>query len=289
MGDTDRIAIGSRSIVDITAAATAAPTVMVCLLGGFRIVRSGAVRPVLPESKAGLFLRRLALAGPPGVPREEMLGMLWPDADDAAGGRCFNTLVTEVRKLLRDADDDVQPLLNGDGCYRLNACSGVGTDVQQFDLLVDRGHQAVAAGAAAEALACYQQALELYRGDLYVGRGPWSEVDAFVEQERLRSRCLTVLGRSAELAIGVGDVRAAIAHARRLLSMDACSERGHRLVMHTYMLRGERAQCLRQYRVCAEAMRREFDTEPEPATAALYDLARCGTWSAEAGLGLIRS
>lgn len=224
-----------------------------------------------------------------GVPRADLLSMLWGDADDARVGGCFNTLVTDVRKDLRDALGDASPILNGDGCYRLNRAAGVGVDVDWFDLLVDQGHRAHAASDEVAARVAYEAALDEYGGDLYIGRGEWDEVHAFVEQERLRSRCLTALGRAADLAGRVGDHERAMAHARRLLAMDPCSELGHRLVMHIYALRSQRAQALRQYRVCAEALRREYDAEPEPATVALFELIRRGAWTASAGCGLIGS
>jgi hypothetical protein len=37
---------------------------------------------------------------------------------------------------------------------------------------------------------------------------------------------------------------------------------------------GERAQALRQYRLCVDILRSEFDALPEPATVALFDQVR---------------
>ena len=44
--------------------------VLVSLLGSFRVIRGTELLPLLPESKLGVLLRRLALAGAVGVPRE---------------------------------------------------------------------------------------------------------------------------------------------------------------------------------------------------------------------------
>jgi DNA-binding SARP family transcriptional activator len=58
------------------------------------------------------------------------------------------------------------------------------------------------------------------------------------------------------------------------LSIDPCREDAHRVIMRTHLRRGERAQALRQYRLCEYVLRREFDTAPEPQTIALYERIR---------------
>jgi DNA-binding SARP family transcriptional activator len=236
-----------------------------------------------------MLLRRLALAGPQGLPREELVMQLWGGSDDASIGHRFNTMMTEVRHLLRVRSDGPTPILNGDGHYRFNQAAGVVVDIHRFDTLVDQGHAALAGGDAASALLAYERALDLYTGDLYLGRGLWNELEALIEQERLRSRCLTVLAHAALLAGRAGNHECAMGNARRLLTMDPCSEIGHRLVMQLYALRHLRGQSLRQYRVCTEAMRREYDAGLEPASLALYELIRRGEWTAEAGWQLIES
>lgn len=40
--------------------------------------------------------------------------------------------------------------------------------------------------------------------------------------------------------------------------------------MRCYVRQGERAEALRQYRLCESVLRVEFDALPEPATTALF-------------------
>jgi hypothetical protein len=44
--------------------------------------------------------------------------------------------------------------------------------------------------------------------------------------------------------------------------------------MRCHVRRGERAQALRQYRLCESVLRSEFETDPEPATKALFEQIR---------------
>ncbi len=280
----DRLDLSDRS-----ATMSVAQPVLVCLLGGFRVVKAGETMLLPPESKLGVLLRHLALAGDHGVPRQELLGLLWPDPDDAMIARCFNTLVTELRRLLRDDASGRQAVVNMDGCYRLERDAGLAVDVDCFDRSYEAGHAADAAGDACVARGAYEQALQLYRGDLFLGRDGADDNWLFVERERLRSRCMTILARVADLSGGMNDLDAAMAHAARLLRMDPCSEVGHRLLMHLHMLGGQRAQALHQYRVCVEALRREYGASPESSTTAFFDLLRGGSWTAAGGSGLIGS
>ena len=71
-----------------------------------------------------------------------------------------------------------------------------------------------------------------------------------------------------------GDYTGCLSHARRLLANDPCREDAYRLMMRCYVRLGERAQALRQYRLCQTILRTEFDAVPEPATTALFDQIR---------------
>jgi DNA-binding SARP family transcriptional activator len=44
--------------------------------------------------------------------------------------------------------------------------------------------------------------------------------------------------------------------------------------MRCHVRRGERSQALRQYRLCQQILRAEFDAAPEPATEALFEQVR---------------
>ena len=47
--------------------------------------------------------------------------------------------------------------------------------------------------------------------------------------------------------------------------------------MRCYIVRGERVQALRQYRLCRELLQAELETKPEAATTRLYEAARMGS------------
>jgi DNA-binding SARP family transcriptional activator len=184
-------------------------------------------------------------------------------------GPALNSLVHHLHKVLADVLGGAPPVLHAQGSYRLNVEAGVHVDVAWFDALADIGDRA-AHDDPPTSIGSYQRAIGLYGGDLCISDGQ----HAVIERERLRARYLTVLARSASHFYNADDIDAALGLSLQLLRHDPCREDAHRLVMRCRVHLGERAQALRQYRVCSEILATEFDARPEPATQSLYEQIR---------------
>jgi DNA-binding SARP family transcriptional activator len=243
--------------------------VMICLLGNVRLLRAGELIPLRAGSKREALLAHLALQYARRVPREQVVQLLWPTSELALGLNSLNNLVYKVQKLLGPALSGAAPIVHEEGYYRLNVEAGVGVDVACFDSLVDTGDTQSRAGDAA-AIPAYRRAVALYRGDLALAADGY----AIVERERLRARYLTLLMHLAAHAYRAGDYSVSLEYLWRLLARDPYREDAHRLVMRCFVRRGERAAALHQYQVCADLLRAEFDTAPEPVTVALYEQIR---------------
>ncbi len=248
-------------------------TVMICLLGSFRLLRWDQPLNFLISGKALALLTELALRLESGVPRDALLEALWPGQDPSQSTVSLNSLVYSLQRHLRaDLRDENEPvLLYTNGRYTLNTDAGVTTDIARFDAAYRCGTRLAEVGDEA-AVATLQRAVELYRGDLCAG----PSIYAIIERERLRVNYLSVLAWLATNAYQRGDDVAALDHAHRLLAAEPCREDAHRLVMRIHVRRGERAQALRQYRVCAEVLLTEFDVTPEPLTHQLFEQIRAG-------------
>jgi DNA-binding SARP family transcriptional activator len=243
---------------------------LVCLLGRFRVLRPDQPGDDLVAGKAIGFLTALALHLETGVPREELLEMLWPERESEQAATLLHSLVYSLHRRLCRARRQADLVVFSNGSYALNQAAGVSTDVARFDRIVAEGNRQAIAHEDATAADLYAQALALYRGDLVAN----ADIYAVIERERLRASFLTVLAWLADRCYRQTDYAAALDHASRLLAYDPCREDAHRVVMRTHVRRGERAQALRQYRLCAEVLRREFDAPPEAATTALFDRIR---------------
>ncbi|HXI45921.1 MAG TPA: BTAD domain-containing putative transcriptional regulator [Candidatus Acidoferrales bacterium] len=240
------------------------------LLGGFRLVKDEHPLLLRPGGKAETLLVNLALRLRGGIEREELLGLLWPTSDEALAAQSLHTLVHELRVAVGDALGGAPPVVRRDGRLCLNLEDGISVDIEEFEARAAQGDSLRRAGDDRAALPCYEQAADLYGGDLVIG----SELRHLLERERLRARYLEVLGRLAENRFQQGDFTGARDRALELLGSDPCREDAHRMVMRCCVRLGQRAQALRQYQTCERILEREFGARPEPATAELYDLVR---------------
>ena len=252
-------------------AASDSGRVLICLLGGFRLVKSGRPITLRTGGRSQALLCSLALDPRAiGVPRDELVQSIWPDAQGALGVQALNTLVYSLRTSLRDALDGQGPIVHVEGRYRLNAEAGVRVDFEQFDRDVGAADRLDLTGKPAEAAYRYLVAAGLYKGDLAIG----SEVQHVVHRERLRARYLGVRAWLAEYHLALGDNQAALADALDILSCDPCREDAHRVVMRCFVRLGQRAQALRQYHTCRDILAAEFEAAPEAATEELFELVR---------------
>jgi DNA-binding SARP family transcriptional activator len=253
-----------------TTTAPRSDPVLICLFGSFRLLRNGAVVPVRNGGKTQTLLSCLALRDGHPVPRDTLLDAVWPEVDLTRAAQSLSTLVHALRRLLAGSLAGAPPVLHAEGAYALNSGAGVAVDVARFDALAAAGERSLLAGDRAGAVRFWKRAIGLYRGDLGVG----ADVHAIIERERLRALHLTLLARVADHHLQAGDHHEALRHARRLLYHDPCREDAHRLVMRCHVRLGERAQALRQYRICRQILEREFGAAPEPSTEALFARVR---------------
>jgi len=265
------IKTGQEDLSLLNTDATAWP-VLVCLLGPFRVLAAGHPVPIRGESKAATLLATLALRNGHPIARETLLNLFWPASEADLAGEALRSLVRDLHKRLHVALGGPTPALHRDGYYRLNIGAGIGVDVACFDALTDAGARVNRKGDPAAAAELYEHALGLYRGDLCNMTD--EDEQATVERERLRGQYLTLLAALADYRYGTGDYAASLAYAQCLLAHDACREDAHRLAMRCHVRRGERAQALRQYQLCARVLHAACDASPEPATSALFDQVR---------------
>jgi DNA-binding SARP family transcriptional activator len=249
---------------------TCAPSILICLLGPFRVVNSGQDVSIARGSKIETLLTYLALRHHESIARELLLNALWPDCDSVHAGQSLNSLVYSVQRLFENVQTGVSPVVQANGYYRLNEQADISVDIALFSTQAEIGDKSVREGTVTGAAAAYEQAVAYYRGDLCVN----GDINALLEREYLRARYLGTLSWLADYHFAHSNYQFALQYVRQLLGGDACREDAHRLAMRCYVRVGQRAQALRQYQLCKAILLDEFDAEPEPATTALYQQVR---------------
>ncbi|HWN12851.1 MAG TPA: BTAD domain-containing putative transcriptional regulator, partial [Candidatus Dormibacteraeota bacterium] len=228
-------------------------------LGGFQAQLEAGAALVLPTRKAQALLAYLAL--PPGQthPREKLATLLWGDMQDAQARGNLRYALSRIRKALPRS---VRPGLVLDGPSVALDPAVVDVDVARFERLVADGRPAA-----------LEQIAGLYRGDLLAGLAlaerPFEEW-LTSERERLHELAIQGLGHLLTHQQKAGAAEPAVQTGLGLLALDPLQEPVHRAVMRLYARLGRREAALRQYQLCADALKRELSTQPEAETTQLY-------------------
>jgi DNA-binding SARP family transcriptional activator len=245
--------------------------VFVGLLGNFRLLSQG--RPIAQRGrKIEQLLSILALRLDRPTTRSMLLQAIWPECDRELASQSLNSLIYHLRKGLRGALADQPPILCDDSVYRLNTQAGITVDVAIFDRHFKAAKQLHCAGDSDGAAAEMHQAVQLYHGDLI----DTSLVELAVERERLRSEYLDSLSYLADGALRRREWEAGLDLGHAMLKADPCLEEAHRILMRCYAALGKRTQAIRQFELCRDVLRQEFDLEPERETLLLERAIRDG-------------
>jgi DNA-binding SARP family transcriptional activator/TolB-like protein len=217
-------------------------------------------QPVLTQPKVLALLCYLALARPRGFHRRDtLLGLLWPELDQARGRGALRKAIYELRQAL--GADAI--LSRGGEEVRLND-DVITCDVVAFEEALEAGE--------------VERAVERYRGAFLAGfflaDGAAFEQWVEGERQRLARSYRTGLERLAERAVAQGDRQAAVTWWRRVSEQDPYSTRVALRVMEVLEAAGDRAGALHYAERHAARLREELGAEPAPDVAALADRLR---------------
>ena len=240
------------------------------LLGRFRVAVDGIDVDDLRWSrkKSRVLVKLLALAPNRKLHREQLIDMLWPDADAELALNNLHKVIHAARRALEPdlAQGARSRFIQTFETQVVLATAGGTIDADEFERLASESLQTRDTGAL-------QSALALYRGDLL-------EEDLYedwtsVRRERLRLTCERILEALASNYEASND-EGAIDVLQRLLAANPANEEAHRRLMRFYAARGQRHLALDQYKACCEALAKEMNVAAEAATVKLYESLLAG-------------
>jgi DNA-binding SARP family transcriptional activator len=186
------------------------PSLSLRCFGGFSIAING--RPVdltTIKPRARAVLRLLAVHAGNPVHREVLQNAFWPDADGETGARNLHVAVSSLRSWLEPGvgRGGSSFLLREGDAYRLAIQPDAEVDLVQFSRALAAARVARLRGGVDAVITHFQQALELYAGELLPEDGPaeW----AIEPRERFRAGALEAAQGLAELHLKQGDPAAA--------------------------------------------------------------------------------
>ena len=229
------------------------------LLGNFhaRLRPGPAIKFSTRKSRA--LLSFLALHPGEKQPREQLVDLLWRNRAESQGRNSLSQAITTLRKGLDAAGPSLLDI-DVDGLVFNNSEAEV--DALVFQNLVASGRPHDLA-----------QAELIYQGDLLADSGVREPgFEGWLDFERDRLRALHVHTLTTLLTYRVEQKRwePLFATAQRLLQMEPFQEAAHRALMRYYMENGQLGAAVKQYRTCAELLKRELGIVPEDETSQLY-------------------
>ncbi len=202
------------------------------------------------------------------VPKDVLIDTFWPKAGLATGRRGVHQAIYVIRKALRSEDPAANVVVFTDDAYEINRDLPVWCDVDEFELLIRRGHQAEKTGSLGNACDLYRRAEQLRVGD-FIEDAPYEDWTV-AERERLHLAYIDATNRLGDLLERSGDVTGAMEVSQRLLGVESCDEESHRRLMRCYVAEGHRTLAARQYRVCAASLDETYGLAPSLETNELY-------------------
>lgn len=230
-----------------------ANTLRLRTFGGLWIESSGPSPAPTPPPRRLALLAVLAAAGPRGLSRERLLGVLWPEGTEERGRHALAQAVYSLR-----ADLGSDRAIAGSTELKLDPAI-ITSDVGDFVAALARGDP--------------ESAARLYSRPFLDGFY-LSDAGAFerwVEEERARLTAAAVAAIE-QLALATGE----IAWRRRLTELDPLRGRYAADYMTALAAAGDRSGALAHARAHADGMRRQLDVSPEQEVSRLADRLRAG-------------
>jgi DNA-binding SARP family transcriptional activator len=245
--------------------ARAVPPLRVDLLGGFRVRRIGAERPVSgwPRRTAKALTKLLATHPRHALHREEILEILWPGVEVESALNRFGKALHAARRAL---EPELPP--RGASAYLRMTDSMLALNTDNVAIDADHFQQLAESALGQGDVAAYETALAAYGGELLPEDRyqDWcAERRAFLAE--LRIRLMVELAEALEKR---GAYSAATDHLREVLQDDPTREDVHRRLMILYAEVGTRNQAVRQFQLCRDVLHRELGLVPEESTLAVY-------------------
>lgn len=237
-------------------------------LGTFTVARAGVLLD-LGRSRPTLEACRYLLAHTGRrVPRDELLELLWPDANPSVTTHRLHVAVSSLRRVLDGRQTRKSCISFEEDCYFVDP-HAVRTDCELFEQQYSLGMAHAAHNDLAGAAAALRSALDLYRGD-YLADFPYAD---WPQQRRAHfvERRLSALTFLSAFALQEGDMAGLLDLAQQVLEIDPLREMAHRHMMRAQYNLGQRACAMRQYTACAELLQRELGVLPSSQTRALYE------------------
>jgi LuxR family maltose regulon positive regulatory protein len=243
--------------------------VKIFTLGRFGLVRDG--KPVQfsgkVQKKPLSMLKVLITLGGRNVSEDQLMDILWFDADGDVAHKSFATTLHRLRKLIGNE----KAILLREGRVTLDH-RYCWVDVWAFERIIGQVDAAWKGGPAennmTQTIQLSEKAVEMYKGPFLSGETdqPWT----ISFRERLRSKFLRSVGQLGLYWEQVEDFNKAVNCYQKGLEVDDLAEEFYQCLMTCFQRLGRRAEALTVYNRCRNTLSTALGVEPSLKTDAIY-------------------
>ncbi len=248
-------------------------TLHVHTLGKFKVHHNDQTVSLSSNKKGRAIFRYLVTRAGRRAAKDVLLDLFWPGEDTDRASHKLHIAISALRQALSETKsiglEHDQFFLFEDGHYCLHPAINVYLDADEFTARCRTGERLARDNHIPEAIAEYEAALALYRGDFLTEDlyADW----AIADRARLEETYLTLLGHLAEHYLGQVHYTESISCCRQILAKDSFREDAYRQLMLCYSRMGRRNQALCEFHACEQVLRRELGVRPMQETVALYE------------------
>lgn len=239
------------------------------MLGPFRVTLAGQQCERWPSKKGKNLLAFLLYYHDRPCFRDVMIEKFWPDVGFESAKNSLHVALHGIRKQLCRRVPDEKLIICENERYFFNPDIELRLDHEAFLHAYQSGRRKEKESGLHEAVASYEHAATLYKGDLM--EDDLHEEWLCSERAMLLEQYLFVLDRLSHSYAIAGQFSSAISLCQTLLAKDECREEVHRRLMRCYYHSGMRPEAIKQFQRCAEALMRALDVAPSMATIDLLD------------------
>jgi predicted ATPase/DNA-binding SARP family transcriptional activator len=255
------------------------------LMGRFEASIAGKPITAFETNKCKAMLAYLAAEADHVHTRDVLAGMLWPDSPQSSAMKSLRHALAALRKTIHDREAQPPYLLITHQTVQINRESDLQVDLWDFEQVSTHPSGISSSKAFIDQL---ESVTRLFGGPFLDGLSCGSDLfDGWVQirREGLNRQFRETCSGLSLLYAERGEPEASIRAARKLLDVEPGDEAAHRLVMRGLARSGQRNAALAQYESCCQALRREYQVEPEPETRRLYEEIWSGRFDSETDLG----
>jgi len=262
------------------------------LLGSYRLALDDVPVEAIESDKGRALLAYLAVECDRPHPREKLVGIFWPEQDEAHARGSLSQALYHLRSALGDrpptgilpTQSHTQPrdpyLLVSPKEIQLNPKCEYETDVAAFSALMTacKAHGHPQNIHCDDCLKRYQEAVSLYGGafldGFYLPQNLAFEEWATILREQLHLQMMAALEQLVTAFERQGELDQALGYARRMVQLDELGEAGNLNVLRLLALLDRRREALAQYATFQQALAIQLGAEPGMEAKLLYQRLR---------------